>query len=413
MVLVMNNMIERKQQLKSLRDLRDRHIIKVVIGVRRSGKSTLLEMFADELRQNVPENRIQYLNFEDPDVLEIGNWKKVYDHVKSGLDSKGMNYIFLDEVQNIENFERLVDGLYIKKNVDLYVTGSNGYLLSGELATLLTGRYIEIEMLPFSFAEYMEVVPNSQNRPKDELFRNFIFSGGLPQAVEYEEIGLKQVDDFLNGVITTIVEKDIFKRKRLYNKPVFHKLTNFLLDSIGSYVSPGSIAKVFKNEGIIIDNKTVTKYLAYLSSAFLFYKVPRYNIKGKNLLRTLDKYYTVDPGLRKARLGTEATADRGHLLENAVYLELRRRNRFVYVGKMRDKEVDFVAMDHAGYISYYQVAYSVLDEKTLARELAPLEMIKDSNAKYLLSADWDIDPVFNGIRKLNVIDWLLGEANTR
>jgi predicted AAA+ superfamily ATPase len=409
----MSKMIERKQQMKSLRDLRDRHIIKVVIGVRRSGKSTLLEMFADELRQDVPEERIQYLNFEDPDVLAIGDWKQIYDHVKVNLDPKEMNYIFLDEVQNIDTFERLVDGLYIKKNVDLYVTGSNGYLLSGELATLLTGRYIEIEMLPFSFSEFMAVVPHSPNTPKDELFRNFIFCGGLPQAVEYEEIGRKQVDDFLNEVITTVVEKDIFKRWRIYNKPVFHKVTNFLLDSVGSYVSPGSIAKVFKSEGIVIDNKTVSKYLEYLSSAFLFYKVPRYNIKGKNLLRTLDKYYMVDPGFRKARLGTGAESDRGHLLENAVYLELRRRNRYVYVGKMRDKEVAFVAMDHAGYISYYQVAYSVIDEKTLARELAPLEMIKDSNAKYLLSADWDIDPVYNGIRKLNVIDWLLGESNTR
>ena len=409
----MSKMIERKQQMKTLRELRDRHIIKVVIGVRRSGKSTLLEMFADELRQSVPQKQIQYLNFEDPDVLAIGDWKQIYDNVKNSLDSEGMNYVFLDEVQNVESFERLVDGLYIKKNVDLYVTGSNGYLLSGELATLLTGRYIEIEMLPFSFTEYMEVIPNSQNRSKDELFRNFIFSGGLPQAVEYEEISQKQVDDFLNSVITTVIEKDIFKRRRLYNKPVFHKVTDFLLDSVGSYVSPGAIANVFKNEGIVIDNKTVTKYLEYLSSAFLFYKVPRYNIKGKNLLRTLDKYYVVDPGFRGARLGKETDSDRGHLLENAVYLELRRQNRYVYVGKMRDKEVDFVAMDHAGYISYYQVAYSVMDEKTLARELAPLEMIKDSNAKYLLSADWDVDPVYNGIRKLNVIDWLMGEANTR
>jgi len=406
-------MIERKQQMKTLRDLRDRHIIKVVIGVRRSGKSTLLEMFADEVRRDIPEKRIQFLNFEDPDVLNIGDWKKIYDYVKGGLDSGGMNYIFLDEVQNVENFERLVDGLYIKKNADLYITGSNGYLLSGELATLLTGRYIEIEMLPFSFAEYIEAVPNSSNMPKDELFRNFIFGGGLPQAVEFEEISRKQVDDFLNSVITTVIEKDIYKRKRLYNKPVFHKLTDFLLDSVGSYISPGSISKVFKSEGIVIDNKTVTKYLEYLSSAFLFYKVPRYNIKGKNLLRTLDKYYVVDPGFRKARLGQDADVDRGHLLENAVYLELRRQNRFVYAGKMMDKEVDFVAMDHAGYISYYQVAYSILDEKTLARELTPLEMIKDSNAKYLLSTDWDIDPAYNGIRKLNVINWLLGEANTR
>ena len=408
--MTLNNMIERKQQMKTLRDLRDRHIIKVIIGIRRSGKSTLLEMFADELRRNVPEKRIQYFNFEDPDVLAIGNWKQIYDYVKGGLDSGGMNYIFLDEVQNVESFERLVDGLYIKKNVDLYVTGSNGYLLSGELATLLTGRYIEIEMLPFSFAEYMEAIPNSPNMPKDELFRNFIFGGGLPQAVEYEEISRKQVDDFLNGVILSIIEKDIFKRYRIYNKPIFHKVTDFLMDSVGSYVSPRSIAETFKSEGVSIDHKTISKYLEYLAASFLMYKVPRYNIKGRNLLRTLDKYYVADPGFRKARLGKGADSDRGYMLENAVYIVLRRRNRHVYVGKMRDKEVDFIAMDHAGYISYYQVAYTVLDEKTLERELAPLRMIRDSNPKYLLSSDWDADPVYDGIRKLNVIDWLMGSA---
>ncbi|MDR3242780.1 MAG: ATP-binding protein [Clostridiales Family XIII bacterium] len=405
-------MIERKQQMKTLLELRDRHIIKVIIGVRRSGKSILLEMFADEIKQTVPDKRIQFLNFEDPDVLAIGDWKQVYDHIKSGLDSGSMNYIFLDEVQNIESFERLVDGLYIKKNVDLYVTGSNGYLLSGELATLLTGRYIEIEMLPFSFAEYRDAMSNSPNISKDESFGNFLFDGGIPQAVEFREINQKQADEFLNGLITTIIEKDIYKRRRIYNKPMFNKVMDYLADSVGSYASPKSIANIFKNEGITIDHKTITTYLNYLSSTFLFYKVPRYNIKGKNLLRTLDKYYVVDPGFRSARLGKQVGTDRGHLLENAVYLELRRRNRHVYVGKLRDKEVDFVAMDHAGYISYYQVAYSVVDEKTLGREITPLRMIRDSNAKYLLSADWDGNPVYDGIRKLNVIDWLLGEANT-
>jgi predicted AAA+ superfamily ATPase len=268
-------------------------------------------------------------------------------------------------------------------------------------------------MLPFSFIEYTSVLPNPQNITKDESFRNFLLSGGIPPAVELNEIGRKQADDFLNGVITSIIEKDIYKRHKIYNKPVFTKLVDFLADSVGSYVSPGAISNIFKSEGIVVDNKTISNYLSYLSSAFLFYKVPRYNIKGKNLLRTLDKYYIVDNGFRSARLEKQANQDRGHLLENAVYLELRRRNRSVYVGKIWDKEVDFVAIDHSGYISYYQVAYSVVDEKTLERELSPLLAIKDSNAKYLLSADWDIDPVYNGIRKLNAIDWLLGNAAER
>jgi predicted AAA+ superfamily ATPase len=365
-------MIERKQQMKSLRELRDRHIIKVIIGVRRSGKSTLLEMFADELRETVSEEQIQFLNFEEPEIMELGGWKNVYDHIKANMVSGKKNYIFLDEVQNIISFERLVDGLFIKKNVDLYVTGSNALLLSGELATLLTGRYIEIEMLPFSFLEYTAMAPNSQNITKDESFRNFLLSGGIPQAVELNEISRKQADIFLNGVIKSVIEKDIYKRHKIYNKPVFNKLADFLADSIGSYVSPGSISNIFKSEGIVVDNKTISKYLEYLSSAFLFYKVPRYSIKGKNLLRTLDKYYIVDNGFRSARLEKQMNEDIGHLLENVVYLELRRRNRSVYAGKIRDKEVDFVAIDHSGYVSYYQVAYTVMDEKTLARELAPL-----------------------------------------
>jgi predicted AAA+ superfamily ATPase len=403
-------LIERKRQMKSLRQIRDMNIIKVIVGVRRCGKSTLLEMFADEIRRTVPERRIHFLNFENPDTLALGDWKQIYDYLKVRLAPNEMNYVFLDEVQNIKNFERLVDGLFIRKNVDLYVTGSNGYMLSGELATLLTGRYIEIEMLPFSFAEYQAAAPNSQNLTKDESLGNFIFQGGIPQTVRLNDIDRGQAEDFLNGVLSTIVEKDIFTRHTLYNKPLFHKMTDFLLDSIGSYISPGAISNIFKNEGIPIDNKTVNVYLNYLSSAFLFYKAPRFNIKGKNLLRTLDKYYIVDSGFRGARLGKQTGADRGHVLENVVYLELRRRNRHVYIGKIRDKEVDFVVMDRAGYISYYQVAYAVNDDATLARELAPLRMIRDSNPKYLLSADWDGNPVYDGIRKLNVIDWLLDET---
>jgi predicted AAA+ superfamily ATPase len=212
--------------------------------------------------------------------------------------------------------------------------------------------------------------------------------------------------------LNTIIEKDIFTRREIYNKPTFHKIVDFLLDSIGSLVSPSSVSKAFKSDGIIIDNKTVTQYLDYLASAFLFYKVPRYDIKGKNLLQTLDKYYVADTGFRKARLGKKLDEDRGHLLENVVYLELRRRSREVYVGKMRDKEVDFVVVDREGYVSYYQIAWSVTDPVTQERELAPLRAIRDSNPKYLLTVDWDVNPVYDGIRKYNVADWLLEKGNT-
>ena len=422
----MDMLIERKPYMKQLRDLQNEHIIKIISGVRRSGKSTLLEMFANELRKTVTEAQIQFYNFEDPDIFSIGDYKQIYDHIKVKLIPDKMNYIFLDEVQNIKTFERLVDGLFIKKNVDLYITGSNAYLLSSELATLLTGRYIEISILPFSFYEYWQFILNSQNLSKKESFGNleksssnylnlskneyfgdFIYSGGIPQSLHLSLRNSEQSDTLLRGIINTIIEKDIFTRHDIYNKPTFYKVVDFLLDSIGSFVSPSSISKSFKNDGLVIDNKTVTQYLDYLASSFLFYKVPRYDIKGKNLLRTLDKYYVADTGFRKARIGKKHDEDRGHLLENVIYLELRRRNREVYVGKMRDKEVDFVTVDKKGYVSYYQVAYLVTEPATLERELAPLKAIRDSNPKYLISTDLDINPVYDGIRKLNVTEWLL------
>ncbi|GHV82674.1 ATPase [Spirochaetia bacterium] len=463
-------LIERKPYMQTLRDFKDEHIIKVISGVRRCGKSTLLEMFADELRQTVSEEQIQFYNFEDLDVLSIGDYKQVYDHIKVKIIPGKMNYIFLDEVQNIKTFERLVDSLYIKKNVDLYVTGSNAYLLSGELATLLTGRYIEISILPFSFAEYCEFYrnspnltkiadsgnlssdlanspnlqnlkvwrisetkpPNSQNlqnlqvlgisrtRPvnsqnlsKIERLVNFSQSGGLPQTAGLDYSTSDQSVPFLSGVLNTIIEKDVFTQREVYNKPTFQKIVDFVFDSAGSFVSPASISGTLKNEGIIIDHKTIAQYLDYLVSAFLIYKVPRYDIKGKNLLRSLDKYYMVDTGFRRIRLPQRPDADVGHILENIVYLELRRRFPKVFVGKLRNGEVDFVVMDHKGYIAYYQVAYTSMERSTLERELAPLKAIRDSNPKFLLTTDIDINPVYDGIRKLNVADWLLNNEKSR
>jgi predicted AAA+ superfamily ATPase len=398
---------ERTTYMQILRDLREEHLIKVVTGMRRSGKSTLLEMFANELRQSVGNDRVQVYNFETLEIMSIGDYFAIYKFISNKLVPNEMNFIFLDEVQNIVGFERMVDSLYIKDNVDLYVTGSNAYLLSSELATLLTGRYIEVNLLPFSFSEYAIHVQNMQNLVKDELFTDFIYSGGLPQAVNMRFSVPKQENNFIKAVLDTIIEKDIFTRREVYNKQAFNKTIDFLMDSIGSYISPNSIVNTLRSNKTIINNETVTNYLSYLSETYLFYRVPRYDVKGKNLLKTLDKYYLADTGFRKVRLGKKNSADRGHLLENMVYLELRRRNREVYVGKLRDKEIDFVAVDDEGYVSYYQVAYSVVDAHTLERELEPLRLIKDSNPKYLLSTDWDNNPVFDGIRKYNVINWML------
>ncbi|MCL2111653.1 MAG: ATP-binding protein [Clostridiales bacterium] len=401
-------MIERKPYMDSLRSLKDEQLIKVVTGLRRAGKSTLLEMFADEVRQGVTASQVQFLNFEDPDILVLGDWKQAYDHIRSRLVAGRMNYIFLDEVQNIVNFERLVDGLFIKKNVDIYITGSNANLLSGELATLLTGRYIEISILPFSFGEYVAARADSPNSTKDETLANFIYSGAIPQAVSLSEKDAGNADDYVKSVLNTIIEKDIFVRHGVGNNVAFHKVLDFVLDSVGSCISPRSISDTLRANDVVVDKQTVGNYLDYLTKAFVLYKASRYDVKGRRLLQTLDKYYLADPGFRKVRLGKTVGTDRGHLLENMVYLELLRRNRYVYVGKVRDKEVDFVAMDRQGYLSFYQVAYSVSDEATLERELAPLRAIGDSNAKYLLSADRDVNPVYDGIRKLNVSDWLLG-----
>jgi len=418
------HLIERKPYMQILRNLREQHIIKVVTGMRRSGKSTLLEMLATEIGQTVNKEQIQFLNFEDLDTLAIGDYLQIYRHISQKNVPDKMNYVFLDEVQNVEGFERMVDSLYIKKNVDLYITGSNAYLLSSELATLLTGRYMEIHILPFSFAEYTSLVLNTQNLTKnksfadlqgvnspnltkDESLASFVYNGALPQAINLRYTAPEQENEYVKAILNTVIEKDIFKRHEIYNKQSFNKILDFVLDSTGSMISPRSISDTLRANDNVVDKTIVANYLDYLVESYLLYKVPRYDVKGKSLLKTLDKYYLADTGFRKARLGKKMTEDRGHLLENMVYLELRRRNSEVYIGKLRDKEIDFVAIDNKGYVSYYQVAYSVTDEQTLERELAPLRLIRDSNPKYLLSADWDTNPVFDGIRKYNVIDWLL------
>ena len=319
-----------------------------------------------------------------------------------------MNYIFLDEVQNVSEFQRLVDSLFIKKNCDVYITGSNAYLLSGELATLLTGRYIDTSILPLQFSEYYEfMLTKSPNLSKMESLGNYVMEGGVPEYFNQKDISQKQADDFMQSVLNTIIEKDIFQRLNIKDKHDFNTIIDFVFDSVGCFVSPRSISNTLRTNGTIVDNKTIAKYLDALCDAFLLYKAPRYEIKGKGLLQTLNKYYLVDPCFRKVRLKREMKKDISHWLENMVYLELLRRYRDVYVGKIDDKEVDFVVTDHEGYTSYYQVAWTTMNAETLERELASLNAIKDSNPKYLLTTDLDLNPVYNGIRKLNVVDWLL------
>lgn len=403
------NLIERKQYMQQLYNLKDQNIIKVISGVRRCGKSTLLMMFADELILNgVQQEQIQFYNFEDLDTLAIGDIYQIHSHIKERLNADKQNYIFLDEVQNIKEFQRLIDSLYIKPNVDVYITGSNAYMLSGELATLLTGRYVEINLLPLQFSEYYNYnISKSPNLQKIDTLANFIHYGGVPEYIKQLQVGEKQADLFADSILKTIVEKDIFQRLGITNKHDFNKILDFIFDSVGSYVSPRSISDTLRTQGTVVDKQTVAKYLDAMCDAYLIYKVPRFEIKGKGLLQTLNKYYVVDPCFAKARLKKGILKDRSHWLENMVYLELVRRNKDVFIGKRNNLEVDFVAVDDSGYTSYYQVAWTTENPETLERELASLKAIKDSNPKYLLTTDMDFNPVYDGIRKLNVIDWML------
>ena len=403
------DLIERKQYMQQLRNLKDQNIIKAISGVRRCGKSTLLMMFADELIHNgVQQGQIQFYNFEDLDTLAIGDIYQIHTYIKERLVADKPNYIFLDEVQNIKEFQRLVDSLYIKPNVDVYFTGSNAYMLSGELATLLTGRYVEINLLPLQFSEYYNfIIQKSPNLSKIETLANFIHYGGVPEYIKQLQISENQADLFADSILKTIVEKDIFQRLGITNKHDFNKILDFIFDSVGSYVSPRSISDTLRTQGTVVDKQTVAKYLDAMCDAYIIYKVPRFEIKGKGLLQTLNKYYVVDPCFAKIRLKKGVLKNRSHWLENMVYLELVRRNKDVFIGKRNNLEVDFVAVDDSGYTSYYQVAWTTENPETLERELASLKAIKDSNPKYLLTTDLDFNPVYDGIRKINVIDWML------
>jgi predicted AAA+ superfamily ATPase len=402
-------LIKRESYLKELRKLREKNLIKVMTGMRRAGKSTLLELFRRELLSSkVSQSQIQFFNFEEAKNANLADWRKLNDEIESKLVTNKMNYIFLDEVQLIDNFERAVDSLFVKKNTDIYITGSNANLLSGELATLLTGRYISTNVLPLSFGEYTQAFPKLS---KLELFGQYLNSSSMPEATHLETNAPELVNKYLRDIYDTIVQKDIKKRFEIRDETNFNRVLRFLLDSVGSFISPRSIADSL-NAGLkkgetAISHHTVDTYIKYMTDAYLFYKADRYDVKGKQLLKTQAKYYTVDLGLRSALVAGKVDADLGHKLENLVYLELRRRNiGDIWVGKVEGGEVDFVVQNPRGAREYYQVTWSAAETKTMARELAPFEKIHDHYPKYLLSTDPGKN-IINGIEKINVIDWLL------
>ncbi|MGB4204016.1 MAG: ATP-binding protein [Bacteroidales bacterium] len=398
--------IKRRRELNKLSALKDKNLIKVITGVRRAGKSTLLLQFQELLRVEDPNVPIVSINFDLPEFrfLAEKDWHNVYDYIKGLLQDNITNYIFIDEIQNISEFEKLLEGLFVTPNIDLYVTGSNAYLLSSELATLLTGRAFEINMLPFSFAEYLEFTDEPSN--PDRAFAEYMRIGGFPEAVGLAGSGENFTYVYLKTLFQNIYENDIKKRYTIYYDTSYNEVVDFLIDSVGSRVSSGNIARVLTDNGKKIDNKTVARYIDTLVEAFLFYKVNRYDIKGKQYLATQEKYYLVDPGLRYALLGKEFAADTGHLLENIVFLELLRRDYQVWIGKTDNLEVDFVVRDKNGFTKYIQVAYTVKEKKTLEWELAPFQRIPDFNERIIITMDYETGS-HSGVKQLNAIDWLL------
>jgi len=397
-------MLARQKHLNNLINFRHKQLIKVVTGIRRCGKSTLFELYQDYLKTDgVTSEQIIHINLEDGEFAELETSKQLYDYVNERLLPNKQMYVFLDEVQRVDEFQKAVDSLYVKKNCDVYITGSNAYLLSGELATLLSGRYVEIKMLPLSFKEYVSTFPEDSN--VDRLYADYIQNSSFPYALE-----LKRAKDrrlYLQGIYDTIVLKDIVARRRFPNVEMLQSVVRFMFHNIGNLNSTKKIADTMTNAGRKISVHTVESYLTALTESFILYKTSRYDIKGKQHLKTGDKYYAADIGLRYALLGT-IKADMGHILENVVYLELLRRGYEIHIGKVGQTEVDFVAIGDEGE-EYYQVAYTVVDADghTLERELAPLEAINDHNPKFLLTMDYTPFTSHNGIKQMNVLNWLL------
>lgn len=396
--------IERKEYLNKLITWKDKQLIKIVTGVRRCGKSVLLKMYQDYLKNNgVKESQIVTINFEDLDYEELTNYKKLDNYLKEKLIPNKMTYIFLDEIQNVDQFPKVLDSFYIKDNVDIYVTGSNAHMLSSEIATMISGRYIQIEMLPLSFKEYMESTGNMNDR--GIKYTEYLQNSSFPYALQLKNQP-DEIRDYLEGIYNTIVVKDIVHRKNITDTMMLKNILKFVFDNIGNPLSSKKVSDTMTSLGRKINSRTVEKYLEAFSESYIIYPAKRYNIKGKEYLKSLEKYYIVDIGMRYMLLGSKMM-DTGHILENVVYLELLRRGYDVYVGKIDNYEVNFVAQNHKGTI-YYQVALIVRDEKTLQRELRPLQAIRDHYPKVILTMDEDPEIQYDGIRRINARDWLLG-----
>lgn len=397
-------LIQREKYLEFLRRHKDQDVIKVVSGVRRCGKSTLFELFKQELlTSGVKANQIISINFEDLEFEPLQEYHALHEYIVERLILETPMYVFLDEVQHVPQFEKVVGSLFIKPNVDIYITGSNAYFMSSDIATLLTGRYVQVEMLPLSFKEFHSAY-SQQNLSDMDIYNLYIEHSSFPRLVHVEDD--ESIDEYLESILNTVILKDIVTRLKITDVPLLLDIIKYLLANIGSLINPTKIANTLTSYGRKTDNKTVEKYLQGLKDGLLIYEVDRFDVKGKALLQRNAKYYVVDSAFRKFLL-SRTDSDRGHILENIVYLELIRRGYRVYVGHLQNGEIDFVAkMPHR--LEYYQVSYSVMDDTTLRRELSPLEQLDDNYPKYLLTMDvLHKTDNHNGIEQKNVLDWLL------
>lgn len=395
-------MLERREYLEALLRWRDKHIIKAVTGIRRCGKSTLLALYQQQLlADGVLPRQILAVNLEDFENRQLLDAGALHQYILDRADPGEKTYVFLDEIQNVPDFQRMVDSLFLREHLDLYITGSNAYMLSGELATYLSGRYVTVEMLPLSFGEYVRWTGGLSELPRK--FREYLETSSFPYVTELDG-DRKSIDEYLSGIYHTVVLKDVVGRLKNADPMMLESILRFVLSSIGSPLSVKKIADTMTSQGRKIDVRTVEKYLSAFLDSYILYEAKRFDIKGKQHLKTLEKYYAVDMGMRYMLLGRK-NLDIGHVLENVVFLELKRRGFQVTVGKMEDLEVDFVAVNPAGTV-YYQVAATVREEETLKRELRSLEKIRDHYPKVILTLDEDPEADFEGIRKINVLEWL-------
>lgn len=407
----MSELINRPEYLNQLIQNKDVDLVKIVTGIRRCGKSSLLDLFHQHLlNHGIADSNIIHMNLESLRYRDLKDYLVFYDYVSERIAKSGKTYLIFDELQVIEHWEKAIESFRLDFDVDIYITSSNAYLLSTEFSTLLSGRYVEIRMLPLSFKEFLDFYEFAPDISIEEKFQKYLQFGGMPILREYRFNEARSIQA-LEGIYSTVILRDILQRNTQSNQGLLHKLMLFLCSNIGSITSPSSIGNVLSNEGNIegkgkkIASQTVEKYISMLRSAFIFYSVERYDVKGKQLLKTLGKNYIIDLGLRNMLLGYR-DADRGHIIENIVFLELIRRDYHVYIGKFKETEIDFVAEKPNDKL-YIQVTESMLSPETRERELRPLQMIPDNYEKIVLSMDRNYITSYDGIKSLNLIDWLL------